>query len=260
MAVQAEPYRWPFPGSRLEPTNTALIIIDMQVSGSASRTAGRSISTACCSWVCPLLPRAANKSSLLLLPCSPRSSTHPCCLHVVSLQVDFCGKVGLRKGGTRGGGAAAAGLHCQSCLLVAVTDCAGPHHHSFPLCPAGRLCGPDGLRCCGSGSAHPAHQVRLAPPQPPPATLCLPALAQHAAHATGTQTAAPPHIGHGTRLLRHCCHAPPLATPCPQARAGSLPPARLPHHPHAGGTPPRPQVPPRPPHACLGLAGVRSAP
>lgn len=31
MAVQAEPYRWPFPGSRLEPTNTALIIIDMQV-------------------------------------------------------------------------------------------------------------------------------------------------------------------------------------------------------------------------------------
>ncbi|KAL4430614.1 hypothetical protein ABPG77_005854 [Micractinium sp. CCAP 211/92] len=31
MAVQAEPYCWPFPGSRLEPSNTALIIIDMQI-------------------------------------------------------------------------------------------------------------------------------------------------------------------------------------------------------------------------------------
>ncbi|KAL4437002.1 hypothetical protein ABPG75_004141 [Micractinium tetrahymenae] len=31
MALPAEPYAWPFPGSRLEPNNTALIIIDMQI-------------------------------------------------------------------------------------------------------------------------------------------------------------------------------------------------------------------------------------
>lgn len=83
MAVKAEPYCWPFPGSQLEPKNTALIIIDMQVSEQTSRTAKAVTSAAFGSWVgpaaagCGKLPCPAALLPPLINPLTP-SLLHLC--------------------------------------------------------------------------------------------------------------------------------------------------------------------------------------
>lgn len=230
MAVEAQPYAWPCNGARLSPSNTCLLIIDMQASREGCPSPRRNARR--CSHAAPPLPPP---------PARLARPAHPAWLPL-ALQVDFCGEGGyVQQMGydislTR---KPIQPIRCGVRQVAAATAVSGvrrlplPARLSPPCLPPlrvagrcwrpaaaaastsftpGRATAPTSGACMLSGAALRAADRRL------PACLAPPAAARRGVALCSPCPARPSPL----RLL---CPPPPTAATCPPTSSGA--PSRL---------------------------------